>query len=253
MPVGREFRIQMGYPNTEKLKRYYGAKDIVNVDWKLVDLYTKRAKNIFETLNESVHESIRWENMLDFDLQIDATYMAMRTNDIFLKLNNHGRKREDVYYNWLRGYGACVFFAKALSVVFGVPQEAIRPIGGDQLTDPRAFSKSPVADLELCLDEGIVRLEIQTGFLGANDIKQHKIREAKRVWLADGIRTYAVHFDLYNGQAAIVDISSVADDCVHWEKRQQFENQVVLAIPERAFRWQLTEKPEDYRKIVVAM
>lgn len=250
MPINRDFRVQLGYQNATMLKKYFKAKDIIEVNWKLIERYNSRIKDIFEKLNIIVHESIRLDNIIEFNSKIDNAYLLLKENNIIPHLNNNGRAPEDVYYNWMRGYAVCEYFSKALSIVFDIAQDSIKTVGKDKLTDIETFSKSPTADMEIVLDEKTVRLEIQSGFTGINDIKKHKIDEAKRVFLSSNICSYIVHFDLFNGRVAIVDASSIDDDCVHWVHRQQFEDQIVFSIPDGAFMWAITDKPLKYQNII---
>ncbi len=250
MAFDREFRVKLGYTNAQKLKDHFTGKDIVNINWNKIELYNSRIKDIFQELNSVVHESIGYENLTAFNLKIDNAYKILRENTIIPRLNNNGRNPEDVYYNWIRGYAVCEFFSKALSIVFDVPQDSIKTVGNDKLTDIKTFSKSPTADLEIKLENKTIRLEVQSGFKGKNDIKRHKVNEAKRVLLSDGIYSYIVHFDLFNGTAAIVDISSLSDDNIHWVHRQEFEDQIVFSIPSESFKWAITDEPPNYKNII---
>jgi hypothetical protein len=87
---------------------------------------------------------------------------------------------------------------------------------------------------------------MQSGFTGTNDIKQHKVLEAKRVFADHGTRTLAIHFDLYNGQVAFVELDDIDDDSVNWITRQQMEGQTVFNIEQNHFVWKLTEPPPRF-------
>ncbi len=250
MPTNRPYRVLLGYPNAEALKKHFKGKDIVEVNWSKIELYNTRIKEIFQELNNIVHQSIKHETLDIFNLKIDEAYGILKENNIIPRLNNNGRSPEDVYYNWMRGYAVCEFFAKALALVFGVEQSSIKNVGNDKLTDIKTFSKSPTADLEIEVDNKTIRLEIQSGFTGVNDIKKHKVTEAKRVLLSDDISSYIVHFDLFNGTAAIINISNIDDGDVHWENRQQFEDQVVFSIPQKSFKWAITDRPHNYKELL---
>jgi len=250
MPINRDFRILLGYPNANNLKKHYKAKDIVEVNWSKIQLLNSRIKEIFHELNEVIYDNIKYENLDNFDKKIDNAYSILKNNNIIPRLNNYGRTPEDVYYNWLRGYAVCEFFSKAISIVFCIPQNSIKNVGNDKLTDIDTFSQSPTADFEIKLDDKIVRLEIQSGFTGINDIKRHKVNEAKKIFLENEIFSYIVHFDLFNGNVAIIDISSISDDNINWEHRQQFEDQIVFSIPTDAFKWALTDQPPNYKDIL---
>lgn len=250
MPIGKKYRSLLGYSNAEMLKKHFKSKDIIEINWSKIELYNERIKNIFQELNNIVHESIKYENLTDFNSKIDNAYDILKKNKIIPKLNNNGRNPEDVYYNWMRGYAVCEFFSKALSVVFDIPQNSIKIVGNDKLTDIKTFSKSPTADLEIELENKTVRLEIQSGFTGINDIKQHKVNEAKRIFSSVGIHSYIVHFDLFNGNVAIIDISSIDDNDVNWMHRNEFEGQIVFSIPSNYFNWAITDQPINFKEII---
>ncbi len=250
MPIKRAYRIKLGYTNGELLKKHFSGTDILEINWNKIELYNSRIKEIFHELNAIVHESIKYEDLSSFDSKIDNAYKLMKNNDLIPKLNNNGRAREEVYYNWMRGYAICEFFFKALSIVFNVSQSSIKRIGKDNLTNIEKWSKSSTADLEIKLKNKIIRLEIQSGFKGKNDIKEQKVLEAKKLSSKD-ISSYIVHFDLYNGNAAIVNISEISDSNINWEHRQQFENKKVFSIPSEAFNWILTDAPPNYTEISI--
>ena len=246
----RDYRRKLGFTNQEKLRRYFKAKDIVSINWDKIEKCNLRLKEIFQEINQAVNQSVRWENMSPIHDEIDNAYSVMKDNNIFPRLNNNGRHPEDVYYNWMRGYIVCKFFTPALSQIFGIHEESIKTVGHDSLSEIETFSKSPVADLELEIDSKTIRLEIQSGYTGVNDIKKHKVREAKRAYEQEQVYSYVVHFDLFNGAMAIVDITNIDDNSVHWDTRPQMENQKVFSIPDEAFRWFLPDEVPNYLDIL---
>lgn len=246
----RDYRRRLGYTNQAALKKHFKATDIVSVNWNKIELCNQRLKDMFREIDQVVHPSIRWKNTDVIDYEIDRAYAIMRENNIFPRLNNYGRYPEDVYYNWMRGYIVCKYFAPALAIIFGVPKESIRTVGHDSLTDIDTFSQSPVADLEITIANAIVRLEIQSGYTGVNDIKAHKVREASRAYHQDHMLSYVVHFDLFNGTMAIVDITDIDENNIHWVTRAQMEGQRVFSIPDEAFRWYIPDELPYYLDIL---
>ena len=120
----------------------------------------------------------------------------------------------------------------------------IKTIGLDNLNDPSTFSKSATADFEVrTKSNDIYRIEFQCGFQGINDIKEHKVLEAKRILKSENVHSLIVHVDLYNGCVAFVDISNIRDDSIHWETRTQFEGKKVFNIDQKYFLWNLNELP----------
>lgn len=170
-------------------------------------------------------------------------YEQLEKNQILLKLNNQGRRREEVYFSWMRGFVISAYFTKAISKIFGVEESGVLLIGDDDLNNIENFKRTPKADLEINLSKTEkIRIEVQSGFQGINDIKQHKVLEAKHIKREENISSMLIHFDLFNGQAAFVKINEIEDDSVNWITRQQMEGQTVN-IDQNYFLWKLTENP----------
>ena len=177
-------------------------------------------------------------------------FTKLKDNHIIQRLNNQGRRPEQVYFSWMRGYIISTYFLKALSKIFEVSLEDISLIGDDDLVDIESFKRTPTADLEILLKDGNkLRIEVQSGFVGVNDIKQHKVLEAKRIFQTDGISSLAIHFDLFNGQVAFIKLDTIEDDSVNWITRQQMEGQTVFNIEQNYFIWKLTETPPNIDNI----
>ena len=50
----------------------------------------------------------------------------MKNNNILNKLNNQGRRKEEVYFNWMRGYLVCEYFKGDISNIFNIPVKKIK-------------------------------------------------------------------------------------------------------------------------------
>ncbi|ECP7590294.1 restriction endonuclease, partial [Campylobacter jejuni] len=107
------------------------------------------------------------------------------------------------------------------------------------------FKRTPRADLEI----NNYRLEIQSGFQGINDIKEHKVREAKNIFNDKNIKTLVIHFDLFNGQVAFVDISKIQNNDLNWITRQQMEGQSVFNIDSNYFQWLFLNKAPKFKDL----
>ena len=92
-------------------------------------------------------------------------------------------------------------------------------------------------------------MEIQAGFTGINDIKQHKVLEAHRIFRESGVHTIAIHFDFYNGQVAFIKLNAIKEGDVNWITRQQMEGQTVFNVNQNYFVWKITEPPVKFKKI----
>jgi len=248
----RQYRQKLGFNNQADVKNFFGAKDILpTVDLNYIKLLNKRLYEIIERINSIVASDIKLDDLSAFKKEhIDCTFEIMWKNDILPLLNNLGRRPEHVYFSWMRGYVISNFFLKALGFVFEVDTTKIDLIGDDDLKNVETFKKTPKADLEIRLNgEEKVRIEMQSGFTGTNDIKQHKVLEAKRVFRDEGMHSLAIHFDLYNGQVAFVKLDAIEDGDVSWITRQQMEGQTVFNIDQNHFVWKITEPPVKYKEI----
>lgn len=248
----RQYRQKLGFANQADVKNFFGAKDITpTVDLNYIRLLNKRLYDIVDKVNGIVVGEIKIDNLANFKKEhIDRTFEIMKKSDILPILNNQGRRPEQVYFSWMRGYVVSNYFLKALGLIFGVDTSNIDLIGDDDLKSVETFKRTPKADLEIRLNgKEKVRIEMQSGFTGINDIKQHKVLEAKRVSHDNKIHTLAIHFDLYNGQVAFIKLDEIEDDSVNWITRQQMEGQTVFNIDQNYFVWKITESPVKYKKI----
>ncbi len=250
----REYRKRLGFSNQTDVKEFFKATDIVPlIDLVHIQLLNERLYNIIDKINGIVAEEVRLDDIVVFKKEhIDKSFEILKQSDILPKLNNQGRRPEQVYFSWMRGYLVSAYFLKAVGLIFEVDVSRIDLIGEDDLRNIETFKRTPRADLELRLkdNEEKVRIEIQCGFTGINDIKQHKVSEAKRVFRDSGVHTLAIHFDLYNGQVAFIRLDEIEDGSVNWITRQQMEGQTVFNIDQNYFVWKITESPIKYKDIV---
>lgn len=248
----RQYRQKLGFSNQSDVKNFFGAKDIMPmVDFNYIKLLNKRLYGIIDKINSIVVDEIKIDDIVAFKKEhIDHIFEVMKTGNILPILNNQGRRPEQVYFSWMRGFILSNYFLKALGLIFEVDTSSIDLIGDDDLKNIETFKRTPKADLEIKLNgKEKVRIEMQSGFTGINDIKQHKVLEAKRVFNDFGIHTLAIHFDLYNGQVAFIKLDEIEDDSVNWITRQQMEGQTVFNIDQNYFIWKITEKPIKYTRI----
>ena len=195
----RRYRQKLGFTNQADVKNFFGAKDIIPiVDLNYIKLLNGRLYEIIDKIEDTVSDEIKARNLSAFKKEhIDRPFKIIKRNGILPILNNLGRRPEQVYFSWMRGYVISNFFLKALGAIFEVDAEKIDLIGDDDLKTAETFKKTPKADLEIRLNgKKKVRVEMQSGFTGINDIKQHKVLEAKRVFREEGIPSLAIHIDL---------------------------------------------------------
>jgi len=246
-----KYRKELGFANQKAVKDFFGAKDIIpGVDFGYVKSLNDRLYDIIEKIDRTVANEIKSDNLKAFKKEhIDHCFGIMNKSGILPKLNNQGRRPEQVYFSWMRGFVVSNYFLKAVSLIFEVDVSKIDLIGDDDFKSVDSFKRTPKADLEIELaKKEKIRIEIQSGFTGINDIKQHKVLEAKRYFRETGNQTIAIHFDLYNGQAAFIKLE-IEDNSINWITRQQMEGQTVFEIDQNYFVWKITEKPIKYDEI----
>lgn len=245
----KEYRERLGFTSQSVTKEYFSAKDITpTVDYNYIDLLNSRLFEIVAKINQLVVEDVKVQDINNFcEENINKVYLKMKSNNIIPKLNNQGRRPEEVYFSWMRGFVISSYFMTALSMIFDVDIERIDLIGDDDLKNIETFKRTPKADLQINLNNGVkLRVEVQSGFQGFNDIKQHKILEAKKIKREENISSLVIHFDLFNGQVAFVQADEIEDESVNWITRQQMEGQTVFNIDQNYFLWKLTEAPPKY-------
>jgi len=248
----KEYREKLGFTNQGSVKDFFAAKDITpTVDYAYIDLLNTRLIEILEKINSIVADNLKIADLNSFCLEnINLIYEKLKQHNILPRLNNQGRRPEGVYFSWMRGFIISAYFLKSISNIFEVSLENIDMIGDDGVIDIESFKRSPKADLEVNLPSGSkIRIEVQSGFQGINDIKQHKVLEAKKIKSQEGISSIVLHFDLFNGQVAFVKIDEISDDSVNWITRQQMEGQTVFNIDQNSFIWKLTDTPPKFSAI----
>jgi len=246
----KEYRKKLGFTNQGSAKEFFGAKDVIpDIDFEYIELLNRRLYEMVDRMNKVVIKEVVATMPAAFKKEfIDRPFSIMKKNGILPRLNNLGRRPEQVYFNWMRGYVIQSFFSKAIDLIFDVDTRRKILIGDDDFKELGTFKKTPKADLELELNSGEkLRLEIQAGFTGKNDIKKHKVTEAKRVFNELGIHTIAVHFDLYDGRVAFLKLDGIDESNPGWESRPQMEGQMVLSISEECFLWNMTDSPVKYK------
>lgn len=248
----KKYRQKLGFSNQTDVKNFFRAKDITQtIDLNYIKLLNERLYCVVEKINNIVTEDVKIDNLIFFKKQyIDNTFNIMKDKGVLKLFNNQGRRPEQVYYSWMRGYVLLNYFLKAISFIFEVDISKINLIGDDDFKNIKTFKRTPKADLEINLNEKEkIRIEMQTGYIGVNDIKQHKVLEAKRIFNESGVRTLVIHLDLYNGQVAFVMLDSIKEVGEHWITRPQFEGVVVFEIEQKFFVWKITEKPVKYKEM----
>lgn len=250
--ASRDFRRELGFTSQEKLKDFYKASDIdrpVNLDY--IQELNGRLSQIVTKVDSVVHKSVRQKNIETFINQnLHLPYSLILKNNLLPLMTNQGRTPENVYYNWMRGHLFSEYFKGVIAQTFEVSLSSILNVGEDDFTNIETFRRAATADLEIENSKGVIRLEMQSGFTGINDIKQHKWLEAVRR-SAGKVITVVAHMDLFNGAAAFVRLDNIKENDLQWITRQQMEGQTVYNIDANKFSWRITEKPLHFSQLEI--
>lgn len=252
----KNWRAKLGFTSQGACKDYLGGKTVhPNIDEAYLSGLNGHLGDLMYRLDQALHADLRRgePNLKQFiKTHRDEPLKKLRGNGLLPKLNNQGRRPEEVYFNWMRGHLIVEFFLPTISRLFSGFGEEVRITGTDDYTDAASFRRSGAADLAI-LHKGARRayIEIQSGFSGINDLKRHKWVEAKTKLDEEGLPTFVTHFDLFNGCAAVIDPLAFSLESELWVQRQQMEGQWVLPLDPNWFLWDLQARlPKDYRDLL---
>lgn len=162
----KDYRKELGFANQEAVKNFFAGKDITpTVDFNYIKLLNTRLFAIIIKINSLVSADIKLPKIDDFcTSNVDLVFTKLKNNNIISRLNNQGRRPEQVYFSWMRGYIVSSYFLKALSKIFGVSLDNISLIGDDDLVNIESFKRTPTADLEITLMEGQTVFNIEQNY-----------------------------------------------------------------------------------------
>lgn len=137
----RQYRKKLGFSNQTDVKDFFGAKDITpTVDLGYIQLLNERLCGVIDIINTIVTSEIKVNDLTAFKKEyVYHTFDIMKKNNILPLLNNQGRRPEQVYYSWMRGYILSNYFLNALGIIFEVDTSNIEIIGDDDLKKNRDF------------------------------------------------------------------------------------------------------------------
>ena len=100
----KAYREKLGFPNQNGVKHFFAAKDITpTVDYAYIDLLNHRLCEIISKINDLVVADIRADNISSFcEENIAQVSRKLIQHDIIPRLNNQGRRPEEVYFSWMR-------------------------------------------------------------------------------------------------------------------------------------------------------
>ncbi|GHQ77534.1 hypothetical protein VN1235_14540 [Helicobacter pylori] len=76
-----------------------------------------------------------------FKNSIERVFSKIVDTHIIYKLNNQGRRPEEVCFYWMRGFLVAEFFKGFIACLFGTQKETIKFFGGDNFENIESFKK----------------------------------------------------------------------------------------------------------------
>lgn len=220
--MSKEYRKRLGFTNRSKTSVFLTAKDIVTINWSLIESYNARLIDIFTRIQSTLFFPPQ-----DIKSIIESAYHTIKSHDILYKLSNHGRSPESVYYAWLQGYTAAKIFQPLIESELNCK---LIQNGADDLSNPSTFSRK--SDPDLTNENHTVFVEIQAGFKGGKiDIKKTKLK------VSDTAEYYIACFDCFNGRYCIMNTRSLMNlPESKWYVNTLWEGALCYTVPENEFK-----------------
>ncbi len=136
------YRNLLGFNSQNAFKEFLGAKDIQPcVDFNDLNALKQRLIEIFSAIN-SIYcfKYNEYELECFFKNSIERVFSKIVDTHIIYKLNNQGRRPEEVYFS--RGFLVAEFFKDFIACLFGVQKETIKFFGGDNFESIESFKRS---------------------------------------------------------------------------------------------------------------
>ena len=212
--MSKQYRKRLGFSNASATKQFLTGKDIVSINWSLIELYNQRIIDIFTTIQFTVFKT-------QFNVQktVENAYSIIRTNDIIPTMTNHGRSPESVYFVWMQGYIASLLF---LPLIEKELNTKLISNGADDLSNPSTFSRK--SDPDFVNSTRTVFVEFQSGFKGSKvDIKKSKVKTSPTA------EYYIAAFDFFNGTYTILNTKNIPND--QWYENVLWEGALCYTVP----------------------
>jgi hypothetical protein len=231
--MSKYYRSTLGFTNATDTKDFLTGKDIVSINFELIESYNERLIDIFSRIQTTLPYPAQ-----NFEQVVLSAYHTILTHDILYSLSNHGRAPEFVYYVWMQGYLSATLFKPLLEQELNC---VLSQNGADDLSNPDTFSRK--SDPDLVDHKKKIYVEVQSGFKGGKiDIKKSKVK-------TDAEYTYYIAcFDCFNGQFVLLNTEELLTlPADAWYNNPQWEGALCHTVPnERLKEW---NKPNLFTNI----
>lgn len=133
----KKYREKLGFSNQNQAKEYLAAKNIYpSVDYKYINSLNKRIIEILYKINNIIHLEAKRNDLEPFiKTKVLTIYEIIRKNKIIPRLNNQGRRPEEVLFSWMRGFVILEYFSPAISKIFDIKVDSLLQIGDDDFNN----------------------------------------------------------------------------------------------------------------------
>jgi hypothetical protein len=210
------------------------ASHIFVVDKNKIRKINKHLVKFAWMMHFSLPDEYRQRDCSDMFRRIKRTLIIMLNSGIIEKMNNNGRDKHAVYFNWGKGFVIAEIFRGYIAAIFNVKENMIINIGADNCDK---FRKKATADLAILPFEH--RVEVQCGFNNKfADIKKHKIEEAGK----QENDSFCIHISISDGKVAIIPLKDLLNRA-DFVSRSEFEGKDVYEISKDDFKWSFENPP----------
>jgi hypothetical protein len=220
--MSRYYRSTLGFSNANDTKDFLTGKDIVSINYELLEEYNGRLIEIFSRIQTTLPTKPQ-----DIELMVLTAYRTILNHDILESLSNHGRAPESVYFVWMQGYLSAMLFKPMIEKELGC---VLIQNGADDLSNPKTFSRK--SDPDLVDHDKKIYVEVQSGFKGSKvDIKKSKVKTS------DEYTYYIAAFDCFNGTYVLIDtkaLMNLPDDA--WYNNASWEGALCYTVPQEQMK-----------------
>ena len=212
--LSKQYRKALGFSNASATKQFLTGKDIVSINWPLIELYNQRIIDIFTAI-----QSISDYRQLNVQKTVNDAFTIIRDNNIIPTMTNHGRSPESVYFVWMQGYIASLLFLPYIEKELNTK---LIINGADDLSNPSTFARK--SDPDFANSERTIFVEFQSGFKGSKvDIKKSKVKTSPTA------EYYIAAFDFFNGLYTVINTKEIPDD--QWYENVLWEGALCYTVP----------------------
>jgi hypothetical protein len=243
------YRAKLGFQNQLAAKKFFSARDIVQkIDYTYLNRFNRRLTEILYKLNH-VSSNLMNEDQLKIfsEKNISAVFHALRDDGFFEKLYSQYKKPHLTYFSWMRQYVVSKFLFRSFGLEAG-PVDIIIEDEADISVD--AFKDMLFSKFEICLDDALINIFLNSTFDGKNIIAESLIKAGAEASIENHRPSWVINFDVFNGAAVFQRLDIINPSSRHWLDKSSRDGGRLFRIPSKAFTWKYTDPVPSSRKML---